>query len=76
MKKEFITTDDDLVSNSHLFCATEAVAAGRWRDAIKNPEVSSRVQPSSMKLIVCQNGMLRYNYTKLGILILLNVYCI
>ena len=43
VEKEFIATDDDLIGNSHLFCAPEALVAGRWRDAIENPEVSSRV---------------------------------
>ena len=43
VEKEFIATDDDLVSNSHLFCAPEALVAGRWRDAVENPNVSSRI---------------------------------
>ena len=34
---KFITTDD---SNNHLFCASEALVPGRWRDAIKK---SSRI---------------------------------
>ena len=43
VEKEFITTDDDIFSNSHLFCAPEALLAGRWRGAIENPLVSCRV---------------------------------
>ena len=43
VEKEFIATDDDLVCSSHLFCAPEALVAGRWRDAIEKTEISSRV---------------------------------
>ena len=43
MEKEFIATDADLASNSHLFCAPEALVSARWRQAIEKPEVSSRV---------------------------------
>jgi superfamily II DNA helicase RecQ len=43
VEKEFIATDDDLVSNSHLFCAPEPLVAGRRRDAIENLEVLTRV---------------------------------
>ena len=41
--EEFIATDDGLVSNNYLFCVSEALVAGIWRDAIKNPAVSRRM---------------------------------
>ena len=43
VEKELIATDDDLASSSLLFCTPEALMSGKWRGAIENPVVSSRV---------------------------------
>ena len=40
---ELVTTDRELLTNSHLFCSPEALVYMRRREAIENPDISCRV---------------------------------
>ena len=43
VEKEFLATDSSLMSASHIFSSPEALAHTKWREALENPLMFSRV---------------------------------
>ena len=43
MAQELLATDSSLQHDSLLFCAPESLMKSRWREALENPLVSSRI---------------------------------
>ena len=56
--KEFFATEENLISAGVIFSSPKALALTKWREALENPLVSSRVcvQWLVMKPTACQYG--------------------